>query len=401
MSTPLSIRTVCCKLTVDAASDTALRQTQAAFNAAASYCATVAWKQGVTNKNKLHYLVYGESRVTYGLGAQLACCARDKAAEAVRAVRAAPERRDQDTEQIIPKTCPTFNADSSIRYDARTYRLLSLDRVSLNTLSGRVNGQLILGDFQRRYLYDTTWKIGGAELMRRDDLWYLCITQSKVAPETDEPVGYLGVDLGIVNLAADSDDETYSGQQIQTVRKRRYDHRRRLQLANTRRSRWRLRQNARREHRFQKDTNHRISKALVAKAHAERKALALEDLTQIRERVTVRRKQRRVRHSWAFRQLRMFIGYKAQLSGVRVVFVDPRNTSRRCAVCGFCDKRNRPNQAHFHCRNPLCGHTAAADTNAAVNIARVAAVNQPIVSLLSHGIERADTSRAVSTAAVC
>ena len=145
MSTPLSTRTVCCKLAVDAAADTALRQTQAAFNAAASYCATVAWEQGVTNKNKLHYLVYGESRVTYGLGAQLACCARDKAAEAVRAARSNGHT-----------TCPTFAADSSIRYDARTYRLMSLDRVSLNTLTGRVIGQLVLGDFQRRYLYDTT-----------------------------------------------------------------------------------------------------------------------------------------------------------------------------------------------------------------------------------------------------
>src|SRR6266540_1042405 len=93
MSTPLSIRTVCCKLAVDALADAALRQTQTAFNAAASYCARVAWEQGITNKNKLHYLVYGESRVTYGLGAQLACCARDKAAEAVRAVRTAPRRR--------------------------------------------------------------------------------------------------------------------------------------------------------------------------------------------------------------------------------------------------------------------------------------------------------------------
>ena len=290
--------------------------------------------------------------------------------------------------------------DSSIRYDARTYRLLSLDRVSLNTLTGRVIGQLVLGDFQRRYLYDTTWKIGGAELVRRADLWYLCITQSKVAPAPDEPVGYLGVDLGIVNLAADSDGETYSGQQVQAVRKPRYEHRGRLQLANTRRSGWRLRQNARREHRFQKDTNHRISKALVAKAHTERKALALEDLSEIRERVTVRRKQRRARHSWAFGQLRTFIGYKAQQAGVRVVFVNPRTTSRRCAVCGFCDKRNRPDQAHFHCRNPRCGHTAAADTNAAVNIARVAAVNQPIVSLPGHGVERADTSRADLSAAV-
>src|SRR5919108_6246629 len=105
MTVTLSTRTVCCKLAVDAAADAALRQTQAAFNAAASYCAQVAWEQAVTNKNKLHYLVYGESRVTYGLGAQLACCARDKAAEAVRAIRSAPERRDKKTSRIIPKTC--------------------------------------------------------------------------------------------------------------------------------------------------------------------------------------------------------------------------------------------------------------------------------------------------------
>jgi len=388
MTLPLSIRTVCCKLAVDAATDNALRQTQAAFNAAACYCATVAWQHRITNKNKLHSLVYGESRVTYGLGAQLACCVRDKAAEAVRAARSNGHT-----------TCPAFAADSSIRYDARTYRLMSLDRVSLNTLTGRVVGQLVLGTFQRRYLDDTTWKIGGAELIRRDDVWYLCLTQSKAMPAPDEPIGYLGIDLGIVNLATDSEGETYSGQQIQRIRDRRAQHRRRLQLANTRRARWRLRQNARREHRFQKDVNHRISKALIHKARTERKALALEDLNGIRERVTVRRKQRRAHHSWAFRQLRTFIVYKAQRSGVRVIAIDPRNTSRTCAVCGHCEKRNRPHQAHFHCR--LCGYTAAADTNAAVNIARVAAVNQPIVSLLGHGIERADTNRAVSTAAVC
>jgi IS605 OrfB family transposase len=386
----LSTRTVCCKLTVDASADDALRETQAVFNAAASYCARISWEQGITNKNKLHHIVYGPTRAIYGLGAQLACCARDKAAEAVRAVRAAPERRDKQTDQLIPKTCPAFDADSSIRYDARSYRLMSLDRVSLNTLTGRVIGQLALGDFQRRYLYDTSWKIGGAELLRRDNVWYLCITQSKAAPDPDGPTGYLGVDLGLVNVAADSDGEVYSGAQIQTVRERRFKHRRRLQLANTRRARWRLRRNARREHRFQKAVNHRISKALVQKAHATRKAIALEDLSRIRERVTVQREQRRVRHSWAFRQLRTFINYKARLASVYVVHIDPRNTSSTCAMCGYCDKRNRPDQARFRCLQ--CGHTAAADTNAAVNIARVAAVNQPIVSLLSQSIERADTS---------
>jgi hypothetical protein len=200
MTGTLSTRTVCCKLAVDAPADAALRQTQAAFNAAASYCASVAWQQRVTNKNKLHHLVYGPTRANFGLGAQLACCARDKAAEAIRAARSNGH-----------VTCPTFAADSSIRYDARTYRLISLDRVSLNTLTGRVIGQLVLGEYQRRYLYDTSWKIGGAELIRRAQVWYLCITQSKAAPSPDEPTGYLGVDLGIVNLAADSDGETYSG----------------------------------------------------------------------------------------------------------------------------------------------------------------------------------------------
>ena len=360
MTHTLSTRTVCCKLSLDTAAVAAIRATAEAFNTAATYCASVAWNERITNKNKLHHIVYGPTRSEYGLGAQLACCARDKAAEAVRAARANES-----------ESCPTFKPDSSIRYDARTYRLLSLDRVSLNTLTGRVVGQLVLGEFQRRHLYDTSWKIGGAELVQRDGQFSLHITQTKLNPAPDEPTGFLGVDLGIVNLAADNEGETYSGATVQQVRERRFLHRQRLQTANTRRARWRLRQRARKESRFQRDVNHCISKKLVEKARTARKALAVEDLTKIRERVTVRRAQRRARHSWAFRQLRSFLAYKAAQVGVLVVAVDPRNTSRTCAVCGHCEKANRVDQSHFRCLS--CGHSAAADTNAAVNIASRAA----------------------------
>jgi len=166
---------------------------------------------------------------------------------------------------------------------------------------------------------------------------------------------------------------TFTGAYVQRVRERRFRHRQSLQQKNTRRARWRLRQVARKEARFQRDVNHQISKALVAKAHSERKALALEELTHIRKRTDngFRRWQRRTRTSWAFRQLRTFISYKAQLSGVYMVLVDPRNTSRTCAVCGYFDTRNRPDQARFRCLS--CGHTAPADVNAAVNIAIKAA----------------------------
>jgi putative transposase len=170
MNVPSSTRTICCKVALDDAANARLRETQVTFNHAASYCAAVAWEQGSTNKNTLHHIVYGPTRATFGLGAQLACCARDKAAESVRAVRAAPERRDRKTGALIDKTCPSFRDDGSIRYDANTYTLKSLDRVSLNTLSGRVVGQLVLGDYQRIHLYDMSWEIGGAELIRRSDV---------------------------------------------------------------------------------------------------------------------------------------------------------------------------------------------------------------------------------------
>ena len=367
MSDDVSTRTICCKLRVEPAADTALRETQAAFNAAATYCASVAWGQGITNKNTLHHIVYGATRAQFGLGAQLACCARDKAIEAVRATKA--KKSDG---------CPSFRENGSIRYDVNTYRLKPLDHVSLNTLQGRVVCILELGDFQRQYLSDMTWKLGGAELVRRRTVWYLCVTQSKHRPEPNEPLGVIGVDLGIVNLATDSDGETWSGAQVETVRNRYHVRRQRLQAVGTRNSKRRLRKRSGRERRFQKDTNHVISKRLVAKAAKECKALALEELRGIRERAPVQHPQRRRHSNWAFGQLRQFLTYKALLAGVVVWSVDPRNTSRTCSQCGFCDKRNRKTQSHFECLQ--CGYVAVADVNAAINIAYRAAVNLPMAS---------------------
>jgi hypothetical protein len=80
----------------------------------------------------------------------LAVCARAKAIEAIKAVKA--KKRE---------TCPTFGPRGSIRYDARTYRLMSLDRVSLNTLQGRVVCRLLLGARQHAILVDPAWEVGG------------------------------------------------------------------------------------------------------------------------------------------------------------------------------------------------------------------------------------------------
>jgi IS605 OrfB family transposase len=153
-----------------------------------------------------------------------------------------------------------------------------------------------------------------------------------------------------------------------------------LQKCGTRNAKRRIRRMGRREARFQKDTNHCISKQLVQRAAVSCKALALEDLTGIQARATVRHEHRCERRSWEFFQLRQYIAYKAAQAGVGVHLVNHRNTSRTCSVCGHCEKANRTSQAEFSCQR--CGMRMNADHNAAINISRIerAAINRPLAS---------------------
>jgi len=366
-------RTICIKLDVNG-HDAVLQETQKRFNAAASWIATICWDERITNTNTAHHRVYGETRSQYGLGSQLACCARAKAVEAVKAARTQePQRKPHQK----PITCPQFGPRGSVRYDARTYRLMSLDRVSLNTVQGRVTARLILGKRQHDMLIDPAWTIGSADLVWRNGIYSLHVTQSTDAPQVTETSDILGVDLGIVNLATDSDGQTFTGAKVHEVQMRYHKRRQELQRVGNRSAKRRLKKLSGREKRFQKDINHKLSKTLVRKAVVSRKALALEDLTGIRDRTTVRRENRYERHSWAFYQLRMYIAYKAAWASVEVRFVDPRNTSRTCSQCGYCEKANRQSQTSFKCKQ--CDFCSNADINAAINISR-APVKVPLVA---------------------
>ena len=116
------------------------------------------------------------------------------------------------------------------------------------------------------------------------------------------------------------------------VRLRHHRLRAKLQAKDTRSAKRKLKRLFGKERRFAKATNHCISKKLVAKAKDTNRAIALEDLSGIRARVTVRSKQRATWHSWAFFQLRSFVTYKALRVGVPVCLVDPRYTSRTCLL---------------------------------------------------------------------
>jgi putative transposase len=248
------IRTISIKLDVDG-HEAILQATQKQFNAAASWIACVCWEEVITNTNTAHHRVYGQTRSRFGLGSQLACCARAKALEAIKATKAKKS-----------ETCPQFGPRGSVRYDERTYRLMSLDRVSLNTLAGRITCRMILGKRQHTMLTDTEWEIGGADLIWRHGTYYLNVTQSKDAPEQTDTPDTLGIDLGIVQLATDSTGASFTGAKVHEVRDKYQKRRQTLQKVGTRSAKRRLKKMSGREKRFQKDTNQRIATSLVQKA---------------------------------------------------------------------------------------------------------------------------------------
>jgi IS605 OrfB family transposase len=327
-------------------------------NAACDRISAVAWERRIFGQYQLHHAVYHDLKATSGLSAQVIVRCIAKVADAYKL-----DKRSQRT----------FRPTGAIAYDDRILRWLP-DAVSIWTTGGRQTIPFVCGDHTRTLLAS---RQGESDLFTRDGGWFLAFTANVEEPPADLSDDWLGVDLGVVNLAADSDGMTYGGESVERAR-RTFGHRRRnLQRKGTRAAKRKLCAIKRRQARFQRDTNHRISKRIVATAQGTGRGIALEDLRGIRDRTRLRRRQRARHANWGFGQLRAFVSYKAAIAGVSVVLVDPRHTSQRCHKCGAVDKASRRSQAEFICTS--CGVAAPADLNAARNIAlrARAAVNRP------------------------
>jgi IS605 OrfB family transposase len=333
----------------------AMLRTMERFNAACGALAAVAFSNRCANKVELQKLAYYDIRRDFGLGAQMTVRAIAKVVEVYK--------RDKDIQ-------PTFRPHGAIVYDQRILSWKGSDRVSIQTNDGRQVMPWVCGAYQHAQLDRVR---GQADLIYRDGMFFLYVTIDVGDVPQGDPTEYLGVDLGLRNIAADSDGDTFCGAHNANLRRRHARLRRKLQKKGTKSAKRLLRRRRLKETRFASNVNHRISKAIVRKAKDTGRGIGMEDLKHIRERTTVRRSQRRAHHSWAFAQLRSFVAYKAALHGVPLVCVDPKYTSQACPECGCIDRRNRPNRDRFACIS--CGHSAAADTTAARNIARRAERN--------------------------
>ncbi len=348
------------KLVPDKSQAEALLSTFRAANYACNFVSQAAWQGKNFRQFDLHHQCYRDVRSRFNLSAQVAVRVISKVA---------------DSYKLDRKTERKFKSTGSIAYDDRimSWRIPE-SRVSIWTTSGRILVPFVCGDRQRDLLLS---RKGETDLIFRNGKFYLTATCDVKSPDKTDTTGVLGIDLGIKNIAVDSDGTVHSSGKVNNVRHRHRRFRTKLQGKGTRSAKRKLQKLSGKESRFARDVNHRISKVIVAKAKGTKRAVALEDLTGIRMRITVPRLRRASLSSWSFNQLRSFIAYKAEREGLTAVLVDPRNTSRTCPECGTIDKRNRKSQRLFSCVS--CGFAGLADHIAAENIRR-AAVNQPIVA---------------------
>lgn len=388
MTQSLSVK---CKLIVPVEFRPNIDETLRGFADACNQILDVAKRDNCWNTTKLHHKVYKPVREATGLKANHVCQAIRRVIGNAKAVKQ------------IHKFRPT-----SISLDVRTFRYVEKTQTVGVTLKyGRVDFKLAIGGYQIALLRGQNLTSATLNKSNKGD-YYINFIVEIDTPPTGKTPKVIGVDLGRRDIATTSTGKSWSGEQIQSVRDRFSRVRANVQSKRTRNSRRLLRRLKGRERKFQQWLNHNISKQLVSEAKRSESALAFEDLTGIRDHLNVKprsKTERRRTNNWAFYQLRIFVGYKAAIAGVLVVFVPPAYTSQTCSRCrhvhpekgllvpGTCvPARKQPGKSYRNGKKFKCGHCGFeqdADINAAINIAdlgvRVSNPESPGIACLLEG----------------
>jgi putative transposase len=210
-----------------------LKATVERFNAACNWIAGECFARREANVFNARKFAYHETREEFGLSSQMAQLAIKAVCDAYK--------RDKAVR-------PAFRKHAAIPYDVRTMGFKGIDRVSLLTLDGRVLVPFVVGSYGKGRL---EFPKGQCKLvLRKDGKWFLIVVvdvpEDAPIPATD----FIGVDLGIANIATDSDGTTHSGKPVDDVRRKHNLQRKRLQRKGTKGAKKKLKQVSAKESRF-------------------------------------------------------------------------------------------------------------------------------------------------------
>lgn len=207
-------------------------------------------------------------------------------------------------------------------------------------------------------------KLGSLRITKKQGK-YIAQIAVEVSSESTMGTHTMGVDLGLKVPAVamtDTGKIQFFGNGRENKYKKRQARLKRKQLGNAKKI-IALKKLNNKEQRWMKDKDHKVSRQIVNFAKDNKVGtIQLEALAGIRQTARTSRKNNHNLHSWSFYRLAQFIQYKAELAGIKVVFVDPKYTSQTCPVCGT---RNKANDRKYKCH---CGFETHRDILGARNI---------------------------------
>lgn len=296
------------KLQASAELFAALKSTLELCNRAADTASRIAYSSGAmkwsVSKESVQKAAYLEMKAM-GLSAQPAIHACRKVAGAYATLRAnlrngnygehGSERRTSIESRPV-----TFRPEAAQPFDDRCLSWQHTENggtVSIWTTAGRLKNIPFTGQAEQLKVLKDHRKGETDLVIRRGSAFLIATVDVPEAPMNTAPVGWLGVDMGIVNLATTSDGDHSVGDKVIGFRKRHRRLRKRLQRKETKSAKRLLKKRSLKEARFAADVNHQISKKIVTEAQRTGRGIALEDLTGIRDRVRLRKPQRVALHS--------------------------------------------------------------------------------------------------------
>jgi len=316
----------------------------------------IAFENKTSNKLNVHHLGYYKIRSLFPkFNSMLTLTVRDTVCEARKAIKT-----------ITGDKNPVLKAHKGrgLRYNDCCFTMKKDGKISISTVEDRKRYNITPAKgYEGLSCRSATLKISTS----KKRCFLHCHYEIETPPVKEW--GYrdiLGVDRGIKNIVACSDNTMVNSKHLRNV-KGRYQHiKSSLQAKGTRSAKRRFNAVSGREKRFVRDVNHCISKRLIESRFG---VFVLEDLKDIRKN-SVKGKQgktmRKLIGGWSFYQLQEFIEYKAEAAGKIVLYVDRKYTSQRCSYCGHIEKNNRKGHS-FKCLE--CCFSLNADLNASRNIA--------------------------------
>ena len=253
---------------------------------------------------------------------------------------------------------PRFKAEG--RYDSVTYT-----QSGFSTSDGKLKLSKI-GHIKLKLHRNINGIIKTCNIKKEIDKWYVCFSVEYKPEPKPIPNKQIGIDVGIKSFAVLSngqqiDNPKYlvkSEEKLKKIQKR--SSKKKKGSNNRKKAVISVARMHKKVSNQRKDFHHKESRKIVDNYGV----VAIEDL-QIKNMVKNHNLAKSINDAgWG--QFLSFITYKAEEAGCYVEKINPRNTSKKCSVCGYIHKEMTLSVRRWTC--PICNTVHDRDINASINI---------------------------------